>query len=200
MNPQIISLDLETSGANLADGVTILSIGMEHLATGETYYQEIKHDLLMVEPRASRVHGLDMNSLDLPEAEFAFTASLAAAEEVHTPNRRIHMGACDLAAREWLQQFSEKPGKLLALGWNIAGFDMPFVRKYLSKTNAWFSRRTIDMNALCFFFDVAGNQPLLEAKALLKKQCKNQYTHNALADAKAAAEGFRYLVRQIQEN
>lgn len=182
MNNEIISLDLETSGVDIEKGVTILSIGMVHLATGAEFYREAKHDLLVVEPRASRVHQLDMNSLDIGEKET--------------------LASIDLLARLWLGDVTkvEKQHRLISLGWNVAGFDMPFVRKFLPKTASQFSYRSIDLNAVLFAEDVVRGRALLETKRMYKKLFPNANAHNALADAKAAAHVFEQytLTQQLQ--
>jgi hypothetical protein len=38
----------------------------------------------------------------------------------------------------------------VAVGWNVGAFDMPFVRDALPMTCPLFSRRTADLNAVCF--------------------------------------------------
>lgn len=188
---ELISLDLETSGKDIESGVTILSIGIIHLKSQKTYYAEAKHDLLMVEPSASRVHKLDMNSLDIAPIAGSFIAQ-----------DRKRLSKIDLECRQWLQETTgiTEQNKLIILGWNVASFDMPFVRKFLPKTAGQINRRSIDLNALCFLEDCRHGRGLQETKGMLKRDIENTNPHDALADAIWSAKIFEELVKNQEIN
>lgn len=49
-----------------------------------------------------------------------------------------------------------EPKKIIAVGWNIAAFDFPFLREYLPQTANSMSYRSVDLNALLFGITQAG--------------------------------------------
>jgi len=61
----------------------------------------------------------------------------------------------DVACVAWLDlRFPGMHAKqLIPVGWNVAGFDMPFVRRDLPKLGARLSYRSVDLNAVCFALD-----------------------------------------------
>lgn len=42
------------------------------------------------------------------------------------------------------------PKRIIAVGWNVASFDLPFLRRYLPQTSKAISYRTVDLNAIVF--------------------------------------------------
>lgn len=41
---------------------------------------------------------------------------------------------------------------LIAVGWNVAAFDLPYVQRFLPRFTSHLSRRSVDLNAVCFTF------------------------------------------------
>lgn len=91
----------------------------------------------------------------------------------------------------------------IPVGWNVGGFDMPFVRKFLPVSCELISRRSLDLNALCYAFEdgqvtyqgerlsFIGWQRLAHSHA--NDQFDNPQWHNALFDAQAALEAYNFL-------
>ena len=88
------------------------------------------------------------------------------------------------------------PKSLIAVGWNVAGFDMPFVRRDLPRIASFFHYRTIDLNA-CVFMLTGGGRPYDELKARLKELAATALGrsdwHDAGFDAAAALTVFKIL-------
>ncbi len=61
----------------------------------------------------------------------------------------LHYRMVDTLASEWLGQNlgGLSRNKVHATGWNVAGFDLPFLRRFLPKSLACISYRTVDLNA-----------------------------------------------------
>lgn len=63
----------------------------------------------------------------------------------------------DREASEWVaSHVGIVPKGIIAVGWNIAGFDFPFLRTYLPRTASSMAFRSVDLNALIFGISQAG--------------------------------------------
>jgi hypothetical protein len=59
---------------------------------------------------------------------------------------------------DWLLAHGAHPkrrGRTIPVGFNVGAFDMPHVARVLPRASALFSRRTLDLNAVCFNLDGA---------------------------------------------
>lgn len=56
----------------------------------------------------------------------------------------------DGLASEWLQALDTPAKKIIAVGWNVAAFDFPFLRLYFPRTAQGMSYRSVDLNAIVF--------------------------------------------------
>jgi len=188
---EIVSLDLEMSGS-LANGGTILSIGIYHPKTQTTFYEEARHDFLVVEPEASRVHGLNMRELDIVQIADRDRSIYKVTQD------RKRLSIIDKECREWLQYNTGivKQNQLIALGFGIAKYDMSFVEKFLPKTYGQFSNKTVDLNSLSIAADCKHDRELGETKEITKQlaHLKNEYPHNALSDAIWSWKVFKELI------
>lgn len=89
-------------------------------------------------------------------------------------------------------------GLVIPVGWNVAGFDMGFMRRWMPVSYADFSYRTVDLNAVCFTLDPvrwerfkrAANQ---YAKQKLQGLGWAERWHDALYDAAASYYAWEYL-------
>lgn len=91
----------------------------------------------------------------------------------------------------------------IPIGWNVGGFDMPFVRATLPLSSGLISRRSLDLNALCYSFEDARVTYQGERCSFSKwRQLAHDYAgrslgedgwHNALFDARAALEAYVFL-------
>ena len=97
------------------------------------------------------------------------------------------------------------PKRAIAIGWNVGGFDMPFVRFYLPMSAQRFSYRTIDLNAVCMTVGTARSIPWKtlkdKSKAYAAEWIRSSYPevgpHDAGYDAMEAVVCWRWLVSEI---
>jgi DNA polymerase III epsilon subunit-like protein len=66
--------------------------------------------------------------------------------------------AVDREASDWVRERfpGAKPSTLITVGWNVAGFDHPFLRKHFKRTAGRLSYRSVDLNAVVFAITQAG--------------------------------------------
>lgn len=189
--PTFIGLDLETSGVEHGVHRTIqvgVCTGME-----DTYT-----DLLDWGPgipwddEAEKVHGIPRDALE---------------QAGQLP------GDVDYALHKWLS-LRGKQKDMIAVGWNVGSFDLPFIFRDLPLTHSYLSRRSVDLNSLCFSLEQSTR--ILGAKTpgysweTWKKRSK-QYAqkvlsgngesswHDALYDAKASLLAFYWLSERMAE-
>jgi len=92
----------------------------------------------------------------------------------------------------------------IVVGWNVAGFDLPFIKKYLPNTFSFLSYRTLDLNALCFALDGKDDKSAKlwkkESKDYAEQKCPpvpGYSQHNAGWDAVMALNCLDYLKEGI---
>jgi hypothetical protein len=182
-------LDGEMTSADLRAGGRLIQIG---LAVGtepeERFCSLIGWDRgdFVADPTAMLVHGI-------PEEE------IVAAPR---PDR------VDRDAEEWClaRGASEEKRAMVPVGWNVGAFDLPFVRQALPRTYRLLSRRTVDLNAVCFTLAgvawLGGSQPRWTGwRRLAKREAEDRLTalgiepawHDAGYDALASLVSWRWL-------
>lgn len=149
-NLRFIGLDLETSGTSHEKSAPIeVGLATDAGLTFGTYIGgwewEDELDLPIARPigktyewsmEAMGVHGIDRGMLiDAPPASHA-----------------------DAGAVSWLksQLPDTEPKGIIAVGWNVAAFDFPFVRMHLPRLAQSMSYRSVDLNAIVFAITQAG--------------------------------------------
>lgn len=98
-------------------------------------------------------------------------------------------------------------GNRKPVGWNVASFDMPFVRRYLPGVARVLSYQSADLNAICFAISEAHGISYKGVKSLSKDYAKEQLHdtfeealwHDAGYDAAAGLHSFKYLTDRIKE-
>lgn len=193
-------LDLETSGSDHRDHVPI-QIGI-CAPSGATYQSQIGkwrwHDqggAWVWSDEAARVHGISRIEL------------LAAPSVVEV----------DLEASEWVKSAANGvPVKFRHMvGWNVAGFDRPFIDRHLPQTARQFSYRTVDLNAIVFSLVESGmKRPTGKFWKYddLKKEIKRRAAemtfsemgmavdwHDAEYDAAASLMAFRVVTKMMRQ-
>lgn len=142
---QFFGVDGEMSGADLAAGGRLIQIGLAcHTRTDgavadppEVFSSLINPGDMVWDPRAAVVHGVSRDEV----------AAAPAAAEV------------DAACVAWLAGHGIlAPRRAIAVGFNIAAFDLPHLAAVLPRTAALFSRRSVDLNAVCFTLEGASYQ------------------------------------------
>lgn len=183
-----IGLDGEMTGNDIHNSAKLIQIGLTiRDDTGfHTFTQGIRpsgdiEDGWQAE--AQRVHGLTQHEVDL------------------FPNQY----QVDNFAVQWLigrGATYQNRMKNVAVGFNVAGFDMPFVKQHLPKTFDLLSYRTVDLNAILFALSGVGKVGSSyeawkkKAKAYAVEQLKSRgpaQAHNAGWDSAMHLYCFEYL-------
>lgn len=132
-------LDGEMTAADLDSGGRLIQIGVTvAVETGryETFTSLINPGEHHWDQVAEAVHGIAVEQV----------AAAPAATDV------------DDALYQWLIDHGANPtrtSRTLAVGFNVGSFDLPHLAMVLPRSAALFSRRSIDLNALCFTLDGA---------------------------------------------
>ena len=186
----LIGLDGEMSDSELDKGAVLIQIGVCD-DYGNTFESLIGHEPGWYKSeQASAVHRIpDYDVLN------AYPAI-----DVDIRLRRWLEGRLD-DARARGEHTGIRP--FVPVGWNVGGFDMPFVRKFLPVSCELISRRSLDLNALCFAFEDARVTYHGERLSFSKwKELAHYYAglvlpgenwHDALFDAQAALEAYNFL-------
>lgn len=170
------------SSSELNQGGRLIQIGLA-LFNGASYMAYINPGEMQWSDQAAAVHNIPLESLpSFENAEQVDTnaASFLVGQGVN-PKRRVNT---------------------IPVGWSVGSFDMPFVRYSLPKTNALFSRRTVDLNALCFALDGKDELNFESWKKLSKNYAIEKIgyedAHDAGWDAKMSLYCFEYLRDQLR--
>lgn len=140
MSIRFFGLDGEMSGADLHEGGRLIQIGVAALPGGpsdlgkaETFASLLNPGEMSWELEAEAVHGYSMQ-----EVQKSDSAS-----------------SVDEALYDWMLANGASPKRrdCIAVGFNVGSFDLPHLHEVLPKTASLFSRRSVDLNALCFTLD-----------------------------------------------
>lgn len=98
---------------------------------------------------------------------------------------------------------------LVPVGWNVGSFDMPFFRRTFPEAAKLFSRRSVDLNSVCFTFgSLLFGDPAARTWDAWKEQAKHFADralygvipggrHDAYYDAAAAVVEWMYLRNRL---
>lgn len=180
-----VGLDGEMSGTELQDGARLIQIGLA--VSAGTFASYVNPGTLSWSEEAEEVHKIPQSSLlDFPDAEVV---------DLNCYEFLVSQGAD-----------TKRRNNTIAVGWNVGSFDMPFVRTSLPKTNSLFSRRTVDLNALCFALDGKEDNGVEISFETWKKRSKEyaieaigfENAHDAGWDALMSLYCFHYLRHQMR--
>lgn len=144
-----IGLDLETSGSDHKESAPI-QLGLAYVDergdahTFSTYvggWNWVKSDNLYKGHRA-------YNDFVWTEAA-AQIHKISKSQLVKAP-RRLQ---ADAEAQEWLDELPLGEFKYIPVGWNVASFDMPFVKQHFPHLSNRFQYRAVDLNSVVFTVD-----------------------------------------------
>ena len=194
MSVVYIGLDGEMSDNNIDKGAALIQIGFAVLnETGLTAnYSDLNpsavdNGSLHWSPEAAAVHNIPIQRvMDSKGAEVVD-------DEMYT----------------WLLNVAglnpDKRIKNIPVGWNVSAFDMPYLRKYLPLTHSLFSRRTADLNAICFALDGKDDKTFKWWKSASKAYAEEKSPptegfgeHNAGWDAIMSIYCFEYLRNAVK--
>jgi hypothetical protein len=175
-----VGLDIETTGSNIEAGAGICQVGV--YSPTHQFVSDIRpHAGYAVTEEAMGVNG--------------FT------------HERLEAGAPLLEVDEGLSIFlgtlapEGNHRRIIPIGWNVAGFDMGFIRRFLPRSFEWFSYRSVDLNAICFTMDPSNWKDYKRAsKQYAGERMEGKlvgYTekraHDALYDAAQGYYAWHYL-------
>ena len=183
---KFVGLDGEMSGSEIDKGAALIQIGFAlwNKENVEMIHMNMNPGEMTWSEEAEKVHNIPISSVK----------KSSAVEQV------------DKNAYEWLFKRGLRPEyrtTQIAVGFNVGSFDMPFLRKYMPLTASLFSRRTVDLNALCFALDGKHGLNSLEYKKQAKSYAIKQIgpiglaEHNAGYDSLIHLYGYRYLSKII---
>lgn len=192
-------LDLETSGTTherhvpiqlglaAPNGEVFTSLiggwrWMDDLEPGEPHV--MGDDTWLWDLRAYEVHGIEQEALLAAPSPYQVSAEAVKFIEEHS--------------NVW-------HGQRKVVGWNVASFDMPFVRKHLPAVSRLLSYQSADLNAICFAISEAHGISFKtlkgDSKDWARLQLEERYEealwHDAGYDAIAGLHSFDYLKERI---
>lgn len=187
---RFFGVDVETSAIDLEDEAALIQIG---IATRGTVNAD---DMAFT--------GSYVNPGDMYWDEESAAVHKISRETV---NEAPEPAAVDEQMKRWLIDagaHESARGQNIPVGWNVSGFDMPFIRRYLPYTYWMFSRRTVDLNALCFALDGKFDKNWEQWKGSAKDYATEKFIvnnefrpHDARWDAVTSLLAFEYLRHAI---
>ena len=93
--------------------------------------------------------------------------------------------------------------KLIAVGWNVSSWDMPFVRQYLPRFAEWVWYRAVDLNSVVFTAQKVTGQSYDAIKGGAKRYAEKVIKHSvewhsAGYDAAASLAAWDYLIKLLK--
>lgn len=193
---QFVGLDLECSGASLQEGHRLIQIGLAVTMEDGSIASYCSKVWIPPETpwnaKAARVHNIPREDLfDAPDPatvqKEAATFLMDCLGDLVTDD--------DLTLRE---------RSILAVGWNCAGFDLPFLQAQMPALAAAFSYRSVDLNAPLFTFSMASGRSFNGMKKKAKTWAAEQIAgesrfHDAGFDSLAHLYAWQYMKDNAQE-
>lgn len=186
---RVLGLDGEMTCGDLARGGRLVQIGVAAGFRPEERFTSLigwRHGEYFADPRAMRVHGISDEVIE----------SGPRAAEVDGRLRVFLLANGAVASKKAVEP----------VGWNVVGFDMPFVRNALPRSAELISRRGVDLNAVCRTLDgvveFEGAAPTTSGwKRLAKRAAAETLAgygvdaawHDAGFDAAAALAAWQWL-------
>jgi DNA polymerase III epsilon subunit-like protein len=187
-----IGLDGETTGKDITKGSALIQIGAAIYREGQFYSTHVTFN-----PK-------DPDMVWSKEAEAVHNITL---EEVQ--NAELDASQVDDFLYNWFIKNKVNPKDKyhnFAVGWNVASFDMPYVKKYLPKTFKLFSYSSVDLNSVCVSLDGKKGHSAETWKAAAKRYARTicperegYRAHNAEWDSVMSLGCFNFLRKVIDE-
>jgi DNA polymerase III epsilon subunit-like protein len=189
----LLGLDGEMSGSEIQEGHVLIQIGAAFSAT-ERFSSLLGYpkDSYPSTEVAMNVHGFTPSQIERApspkEVDDLFYAWLTGALEKRGLDTKVH--------------------RLIPVGFNVGGFDLPFIKKFLPRSYSLLSRRVVDLNAFLFSYadrrvPYQGATPKWSgwkrlAVAAAKKELRDagvkESAHDAGYDALEALEVLKFLL------
>jgi hypothetical protein len=197
LSETILSLDVETSGANPYLNC-VLSLAAKEFYSGAEFYADIRYELeepgkfksdtgqvYEIEPAA-----MEVNGLSIPEI---------------ADSRRLELSAVNVSFQEFLlnKVFREQP--IAPMGLNVGSFDVAFIKRHLPLGGTMLSYRDINLNSLFYFTAVSERKSFMDVRDPIlrwadergKEVLPQLGAHHALFDVYTNCFSFMYLTKVI---
>lgn len=177
--PLFLGLDIECTGSDV-DKHAIIQIGIACRHEGRIVWQ----------------------AWDIGQQEYVWEQEALNVNKF--THERIKMGhpveSVDAYAASEIEKWRDGRSAI-AVGWNVAGFDIPFIKKAMPLTYDKLSYRTVDLNAIIFAASLAGygayDKMKRRAKGYAEATLPAVNWHDAGYDAAAGLASLEYLVNEI---
>lgn len=186
----LIGLDGEMSDSDLDQGAVLIQIGVCD-DYGNTFESLLGHDAGWYKTeQASAVH-------KIPDED------IIAAQRPNQVDARLHLWLQERLNDAWVRGENNGIRPFVPVGWNVGNFDMPFVRAFLPMSSRLISRRSLDLNSLCYAFE--DSRVTYQGERLSFSRWKEKAMdyaggvlgdsnwHDALFDAQAALKAYEFL-------
>lgn len=130
---RFLGLDVETTGTD-ARRHGLVQVGAYSEEENLLFVSDVNPGYVDADPEAMKIHGLSFERIQ----------SAPSTREV------------DERLARWLKERCPNPARLHAVGFNVASFDLVFLRKFLPRSWSRLSYRTLDLNALLFALRLSG--------------------------------------------
>jgi DNA polymerase III epsilon subunit-like protein len=177
-------LDIETTGSDIDAGHGLIQVGIKTEDQFE-FVMDVNPLPCEIDPKAMTIHKIPMERIQAAPTPEVVDARLEAAFADHYGSERV---------------------RLIAVGWNVGSFDMPFIKKYLPVSFGRFSYRSVDLNSPLFTIDQARKglksidrfddikqKSKRYAAGILAAKGVAEAWHDALYDAKAGMLAWKYI-------
>lgn len=200
-----LGLDLETTSSS-SEGLMIqLGMATEHL---RVFCQDITYNLKTLARAHVDPQALEVNNFTLDR--------ITGVREDEGNGLVFHRNTetfVQQQAQDWLMdEFPLDPNleeakvrtddlygrKFVAIGWNVAGFDMPFVKRQMNRLAGWFHYRTIDLNAPCYTVARAWGLDHKELKERIKSEADERIVAGKLYDGERHDAGYDALAAVLE--
>lgn len=182
---RFLGVDIETTGSDFTDRIKTIQIGVFDTETGDLFRSDIgwPEGLFDMVPEATAIHGFTIGRI----------LKAPSAHEV------------DEHLSRWMAEHGVTEKRGVAIGFNVGGFDLPFVRRDLPEASRRLSYRSADLNAICFALAAAKGLSWMSVKETVKKEARLEASirttlqpHDAAYDAMEAVYAYRCLVRWMK--
>jgi DNA polymerase III epsilon subunit-like protein len=185
-----IAIDGETTGKEINEGSALIQIGAAVYRDGQLYSTHVtfnpKDPDMVWSEEAEKIHGISLEQIE---------------------NAELDASQADDFLYDWFIANKVNPKDKyhnFPVGWNVASFDMPYIKKYLPKTFKLFSYKSVDLHSVCCSLD--GKKGLSEkrwkeaAKKYASTICPEREgykAHNAEWDSVMSLGCFNFLRKEI---
>lgn len=135
-----IGLDCETSSRSLSSGGKLIQFGISFYSSDGGFYtfsDYVRNEEMAWDSEAELIHGIS----------YDYLADKRSAVDVDNDLYTI------------IKDIKSSNYNLVAVGYNVGSFDLPFFNEAFPLSMSLFSHRVVDLNSLCFLLDSVYSDP-----------------------------------------